>query len=369
VYVLDFGVAKLRSDAHSRAPASTAVGTPPWMPPERFDGEALPQSDVFSFALLAYFLLVGRMLPRAQRLTACAVAASVGVSLPAAFDPWIARATHEQPRERFESAGHAWRALESALLGRATPVAGRPSPVPDAAPSSRAPAAPRPAQRRSPWRAVRSALVFTALALSLGVAMTELWPWIHRSEPIERAPIARAPIAPTPIAPAPIAPTVVSPLPAPESAALEPLLIQWSTSVWSPTMSVDRFRQIYMDPVMVRPVSRNSLPLSQLYSSMRQLYREQRGITFDVTRYSVEREDLSRADRRASANAVAACGEVPIWTVRVQAHTSGYACSRADGRRFASGEYIVRVRRDSLGALRICYEAWSDTVDRQVCLH
>jgi serine/threonine-protein kinase len=66
VKVLDFGIAK-RSEAEEEAHAKLTkqgmvLGTPPYMSPEQFSGQALdPRSDIYSIGVMTYEMLTGRL--------------------------------------------------------------------------------------------------------------------------------------------------------------------------------------------------------------------------------------------------------------------------------------------------------------------
>ena len=66
VKVLDFGIAK-RSEAEDESHAKLTkqgmvLGTPPYMSPEQFSGQALdPRSDIYSLGVMAYEMLTGRL--------------------------------------------------------------------------------------------------------------------------------------------------------------------------------------------------------------------------------------------------------------------------------------------------------------------
>ncbi|MEM9193961.1 MAG: protein kinase [Myxococcota bacterium] len=66
VKVLDFGIAK-RSDAEDESQAKLTkqgmvLGTPPYMSPEQFSGQALdPRSDIYSLGIMTYEMLMGQL--------------------------------------------------------------------------------------------------------------------------------------------------------------------------------------------------------------------------------------------------------------------------------------------------------------------
>ncbi len=61
-YVVDFGIAKLTTGGTSYTQQGTAIGTPNYMSPEQWRGDALtPQADQYALAVMIYQLLTGRM--------------------------------------------------------------------------------------------------------------------------------------------------------------------------------------------------------------------------------------------------------------------------------------------------------------------
>jgi serine/threonine-protein kinase len=61
VKVLDFGIARIASDAHQLTRTGSIAGTPSWMSPEVITGEpATPASDVYGLGAVLYHLLTGR---------------------------------------------------------------------------------------------------------------------------------------------------------------------------------------------------------------------------------------------------------------------------------------------------------------------
>jgi serine/threonine-protein kinase len=147
VKILDFGIAKVVSEAGTRANATRSLGTPLYMAPEQFAGLAVSAAtDIYSLGMIAYTLLVGEpywqeeseqtenVFAFASRATAgpqesaTARAARRGRSLCPAFDAWFARATHPDPAQRFARASEA-----VSELGRALGVAGEPIEAPVAA--------------------------------------------------------------------------------------------------------------------------------------------------------------------------------------------------------------------------------------------
>ncbi|MDI1442941.1 serine/threonine protein kinase [Polyangium sp. 6x1] len=131
IKLLDLGVVKRVAET---AGSTAAVGTPFYMAPEQLrNGKVGPQVDVYALGMVAYSLLAGREYwadeAKASENTlsfalvtldgpkepASTRAAKAGVTLPAAFDAWFARATAKEAVDRFPSAGAAAEALAYAL--------------------------------------------------------------------------------------------------------------------------------------------------------------------------------------------------------------------------------------------------------------
>lgn len=163
-YVLDFGIARLRTDHSTRAP-STMAATLLWAAPEQIGQVGVsPASDQYSFALLAFWMLVGEQIPitESQRTTPSQWAAHRGVSLPEGFDAWYGRATRHAPSERFESVHRAYTELERLFAARAAATAPtepqRANPYAATEKAARAAARPRSTSRAAS-NTTRSALV------------------------------------------------------------------------------------------------------------------------------------------------------------------------------------------------------------------
>lgn len=141
IKVLDFGIAKIVSDAATQANATRSLGTPLYMAPEQFMMKSAVSgaTDIFALGMIAFTLLVGKpywfqesrmagevlafAIHVAQGPEESAVARAWehhGVELPAQFDAWFFRATARDPSARFASATEATIAL-AAALGVASP--------------------------------------------------------------------------------------------------------------------------------------------------------------------------------------------------------------------------------------------------------
>ncbi|HOU89841.1 MAG TPA: protein kinase [Polyangiaceae bacterium] len=115
--ILDFGIAKVQRGGTSISATATGavVGTPLFMSPEQARGskEVDPRSDLYSLGMVAYWALTGRYAFGGEALGELIIAicthplpslVAARPGLPAALDPWFARACAREPGARFASA-------------------------------------------------------------------------------------------------------------------------------------------------------------------------------------------------------------------------------------------------------------------------
>jgi serine/threonine-protein kinase len=133
IKILDFGVAKLASEAGSGATATGQIlGTPRYMAPEQAIGakEVTASADRFSLGLIAFRLLVGRHYFTGDNWVALLRDVGRGPASPPsargsrhgrAFDVWFSRACASDPRARFSTAAEQVEALAAAVAGKAVP--------------------------------------------------------------------------------------------------------------------------------------------------------------------------------------------------------------------------------------------------------
>ncbi len=127
VKVLDFGVAKLLSEGPvtGQTQMGMAIGTPTYMSPEQWSGQAVDgRADIYAMGVLSYLLATGRMpFPRGSLLEMLAyhrekvpdAPNSVNQSVPRAWSDAILRALEKRPKDRFQTADQMAAALLAVL--------------------------------------------------------------------------------------------------------------------------------------------------------------------------------------------------------------------------------------------------------------
>ena len=130
----DFGLALLMQSTTRHTQANQVLGTPEYMSPEQVMGkDADRRSDLYSFGVLLYQMLLGRV-PYNAETPAATLIAHVHQPLPSSIDPNLNRnvellllkALSKEPNDRFQSASEIISALQSAAgLGDFT-TGGRP---------------------------------------------------------------------------------------------------------------------------------------------------------------------------------------------------------------------------------------------------
>lgn len=187
VKVLDFGVAKLLTDASvGVAPNANptelgcVVGTPRYLAPEQALGRAVDhRSDLYGVGGVLYALLVGKD-PFCHRRAAYEVlqahvsevpvtpSHALGKVLPAGLDALVMRALEKRPEERFSSAAAFADALAPFDAAPAAAVASDPAPrtPPPAAARAVDPNAPPPLALLALW---------TALSTVVALAVARAW--------------------------------------------------------------------------------------------------------------------------------------------------------------------------------------------------
>ena len=134
----DFGLVKMMESASIKSMTGVATGTPAYMAPEQVTGEAVgPAADRYSFAILAYQMLAGRIpfsdggvleVMYAQVHSTPPPPSAFNSSLGPAVDAVLLRGLAKDPKERWTTCVEMVTALQSALAA--------PAPRPVVAPAS-----------------------------------------------------------------------------------------------------------------------------------------------------------------------------------------------------------------------------------------
>ena len=172
--IADFGIARI--EASSMTQAGTVMGTPAYMSPEQFMGQAVDRrTDIYSCGVMLYQLLTGER-PFEGSMTSIMHKAmtttpprpsELAVTAPPALDAVVAKAMARRPEDRFDTAADFAQALRAPPMpeaGDATVVLPRP---PRAAPAG--PAA-EPTKTRS-----RATLLVAGGVAVLAVAGAAAW--------------------------------------------------------------------------------------------------------------------------------------------------------------------------------------------------
>jgi len=128
----DFGLAKFFA---SSSATSSILGTPTYMAPEQFEGNAGPETDQYALAVMIYFFLAGRApfegeplrLMHAHIMETPPPIRSFAPALPAAIEPVFAKALAKRPADRFPTIADFASAFQAAMRGQARTV---PTPQP-----------------------------------------------------------------------------------------------------------------------------------------------------------------------------------------------------------------------------------------------
>ncbi|MEZ0396746.1 MAG: serine/threonine-protein kinase [Anaerolineales bacterium] len=164
----DFGIAKILEDAEGQTLTGTGVGigTPEYMAPEQWTGQAGPQADVYSLGVVFYELVTGRKPYTADTPAAVLLKQSseplprprqFARDLPEAVEQVLFKALAKSPQARYPSMDLFVKALEGLLAGTflAADEATRDDFTPDEAtlpktahPPTTPPARQRPASKR-----------------------------------------------------------------------------------------------------------------------------------------------------------------------------------------------------------------------------
>jgi eukaryotic-like serine/threonine-protein kinase len=122
----DFGIAHILSSAENLTQTGVGIGTPEYMAPEQAEGRAEAASDIYSLAVLAYYLFTGRLPFNAETSYATTIQhmtmpppplRQFNPVLPPAFETALLRGLAKQPAERPGSARIFATSLQQAFAG------------------------------------------------------------------------------------------------------------------------------------------------------------------------------------------------------------------------------------------------------------
>lgn len=200
VKLIDFGLARLEVAGSTVTAAGVVVGTPAFMAPELLSAQrATRASDLYSFAAMAYDLLVGRppfdgppdAVIEMLRRRSAPLARSLNPGLSGAVEAVLARALDRDPGARFPYAAALVLALQKAQTEAPTEQTHTrvvaPAPVP------RGRATPRRASRRSSRRILRR-----NVGAAAGLCLLASLAFAYRLQDRRPAPAPRPTEAPAP---------------------------------------------------------------------------------------------------------------------------------------------------------------------------
>src|SRR6266851_5527058 len=153
-HLVDFGIARADEVKNIKRKQTSALGTPGYAPPEQYQGNADPRSDLYALGATLHYLLTNRD-PRNHPPFAYPPARALNPQLSPEIDKILSRATNNDVLQRYQSAVTMKRdvdailykrfgvsgAIDSYTLGTSGPIAAVPSS--GAYPASNTPAPPR----------------------------------------------------------------------------------------------------------------------------------------------------------------------------------------------------------------------------------
>ena len=144
VFLTDFGIAKIVTDATSVTMTGQMMGTPAYMAPEQWRGETpTPTLDIYALGIMLHEMLTGDLpfkadtpfaMMHAHNYTPPPSLSAARPDLPPAVDAALQRALAKEPADRFQSAGELALAFRDALEGRTLPLISTQTPTGKALP-------------------------------------------------------------------------------------------------------------------------------------------------------------------------------------------------------------------------------------------
>lgn len=191
-------------------------------------------------------------------------------------------------------------------------------------------------------------------------------------DPCPAAATTRFDSAPEPVrdfdAHAPSQPLVV-PVVAPrrDEQAVLAFLQNWRRLGWRSDATEQTLAGIYHDTVTMMFIDgRYALPRMTLPDRWRTMARARQLVTFSDARPLSIEWDRRPAEQR-SASVQRACPAGPLVRVALLASTAQYRCGEGVIVPVQEKEYLLRLAVADSGAMTVCYEAWSDEADTEIC--
>ena len=135
LYLTDFGIAKLMTGDTRRSQTVSGSGTPEYISPEQAQGRAVPASDLYSLAIVAYQMLAGRLPFQGEAVYQILLKQisempppprQLNPQIPPAVEQVILRGMAKRPEERYQSCMEFMQALHQSSQPLGHPAAATP---------------------------------------------------------------------------------------------------------------------------------------------------------------------------------------------------------------------------------------------------
>jgi serine/threonine protein kinase len=132
LYLTDFGIAKLMTGDTRRSQTVSGSGTPEYIAPEQAEGRAVPASDLYSLAIVAYQMLAGRLPFQGEAVYQILLKQisempppprQFNPQIPPAVEQVILRGMAKRPEQRYQSCMEFMQALQQSSQPLGNPAA------------------------------------------------------------------------------------------------------------------------------------------------------------------------------------------------------------------------------------------------------
>ncbi len=114
-HLVDFGIARLYAPSQAKRKQTTALGTPGYAPPEQYQGNAEPRSDLYALAATLYYLLTNRD-PTEHSLFQFPPARTINPRLSPDIEAILSRALTLDIHQRYQTALEMKRDIDAILF-------------------------------------------------------------------------------------------------------------------------------------------------------------------------------------------------------------------------------------------------------------